>query len=95
MHSPFLGTAIVCLDMSAKNLEIEKETSMKQIKILAIGNSFSEDALHYLHEMASSVGIELKTVNLFVGGCSLERHFRNWETGEKAYMYQVNGIKTN
>ena len=67
---------------------------MKQVKILAIGNSFSEDATHYLQQMASSVGIDLKVVNLFVGGCSLERHFRNLETGEKAYVYQINGIKT-
>lgn len=67
---------------------------MKEVKILIIGNSFSEDAAHYLHQMAASVGIDLKIVNLFIGGCPLERHFRNLETEEKAYLYQVNGIKT-
>ena len=67
---------------------------MKQIKLLAIGNSFSEDATHYLHQMAAAVDIDLKVVNLTIGGCPLERHYRNLVTEEKAYSYQINGYKT-
>lgn len=67
---------------------------MNIVKILAIGNSFSEDAVHYLYQMASSLGIDIKVVNLFIGGCSLERHWKNIENNEKAYLYQINGFKT-
>lgn len=67
---------------------------MKTLKILAIGNSFSEDATRYLHQLASAAGIQTKIVNLFIGGCPLERHWKNIETGEAAYSYHLNGIIT-
>ena len=63
-------------------------------KILAIGNSFSDDATRYLHQMAEAAGIETKVVNLFIGGCPLERHWQNIETGEAAYQYRLNGKMT-
>lgn len=67
---------------------------MKPLKILAIGNSFSEDATRYLHQMANASGIDTKIVNLFIGGCPLERHWKNIETGEASYQYQLNGLIT-
>lgn len=67
---------------------------MNTLKVLAIGNSFSEDATRYLHQLANAAGIHTKIVNLFIGGCSLERHWKNIETGEAAYAYQLNGIRT-
>lgn len=69
--------------------------SQKTIHILAIGNSFSEDATHYLHQIARASGIPTKVVNLYIGGCPLEKHWRNIETGEKAYQYQLNGVLTD
>ena len=68
---------------------------MKKYRLLAIGNSFSEDALYYLHAMAQAYGIDLETVNLYIGGCSLERHWINLETGRQAYAYQKNGQPTD
>lgn len=47
---------------------------MNTLKILAIGNSFSEDATRYLHQLANAAGIDTKIVNLYIGGCPLERH---------------------
>lgn len=67
---------------------------MKLLKILAIGNSFSEDATRYLHQLAKAAGIDTKIANLYIGGCPLERHWKNIETGEAAYAYQLNGIPT-
>ena len=40
------------------------------MKVLAIGNSFSNDAMRYLHGIAKADGVDMKTVNLFIGGCS-------------------------
>ena len=67
---------------------------MNTLKILAIGNSFSEDATRYLHQLANAAGVQTKIVNLFIGGCPLERHWKNIENDEKAYAYQLNGIAT-
>ena len=68
---------------------------MKEMKkILAIGNSFSEDATKYLHQTAKAAGVDTKVVNLYIGGCPLERHWKNMETGEAAYQYQKNGVLT-
>lgn len=59
--------------------------------ILCIGNSFSEDASRYMHQIARADGVKLNIFNLYIGGCSLERHYRNMLSAEKAYELSVNG----
>lgn len=65
------------------------------MKILSIGNSFSQDAQRYLHRIAKSTGYELNSYNLYVGGCPLSRHHEIMITGEKAYELEINGETTN
>lgn len=64
------------------------------IKILAIGNSFSQDATAYLYDIAKADGIELKVVNLYIGGCALNQHWENIETDSANYDYELNGRQT-
>lgn len=64
------------------------------MKILSIGNSFSNDAQGYLHNMALSDGVEIEAVNLFIGGCSLSMHYDNMLSDEKAYSLEINGETT-
>ena len=64
------------------------------IKILSIGNSFSQDATAYLHQIAQSAGVDLLTVNLYIGGCSLERHWHNVTNQLSEYELQINGEST-
>jgi hypothetical protein len=67
------------------------------VKILAIGNSFSQNATTLLHDMAKQSGIDTKVVNLYIGGCSLKTHWENAEHDYPNYDYQLNGktgIKT-
>ena len=64
------------------------------IKILAIGNSFSEDATHYLHQIAAADQVDMKVGNLYIGGCSLERHWNNIQTNAAEYLYEENGAST-
>ena len=47
------------------------------MKILSIGNSFSQDAQRYLHRLAKNEGVDMKTVNLYIGGCPLRSHYLN------------------
>ena len=64
------------------------------MNVLAIGNSFSEDATRYLHGIARAGGDKLDVVNLYIGGCPLERHYRNMLSEARAYELQYNGQKT-
>ena len=64
------------------------------MKILSIGNSFSEDAQAYLHDVAEAQGIDITCVNLFIGGCTLIRHHMNMVRGFADYSYAVNGVST-
>ena len=65
---------------------------MRTIKILSIGNSFSQDAQRYLYGIARADNIDFKVVNLYIGGCTLARHCRNILSEEKAYSFEINGI---
>lgn len=64
------------------------------MKILSIGNSFSHDAQRYLHRLAKKEGVDLKTVNLVIGGCSLWKHYVNMLDDSVAYSLWFNGEGT-
>ena len=64
------------------------------MKILSIGNSFSCDAQRYLQRIAKKDGVSIKTVNLFIGGCSLRTHYLNALKDSVAYAFQFNGEDT-
>lgn len=59
--------------------------------ILSIGNSFSRDALRYLYGIARADGFDLQAYNLYIGGCSLSRHYRNMLSRQPEYILDVNG----
>lgn len=61
------------------------------MKVLSIGNSFSEDAHIYLYNVAKERGIDLETVNIAIGGCSLQRHWENIVNNSVSYLYNANG----
>ena len=37
------------------------------MKILSVGNSFSQDAHRWLHHIAGLSGVSMETVNLYIG----------------------------
>ena len=61
------------------------------MKLLSIGNSFSQDAQQWLHQIAVANGVDLETTNLMIGGCSLETHWNHMTDGEAAYYLERNG----
>lgn len=61
------------------------------MKILSIGNSFSQDAHKWLHKLAKDNGIELETANLYIGGCSLETHWKNAQENNAHYDLELKG----
>lgn len=64
------------------------------IRILAIGNSFSVDALQYFKQITDAAGIETECVNLYIGGCSLARHAQNIQNNSADYERFYNGVGT-
>ena len=66
-------------------------TTIKTLKVLAIGNSFSVDAMQHLYTVAKSEGVEeIVLGNLYIGGCPLDKHAANAKSGEKNYKYYKN-----
>lgn len=69
------------------------------IRILAIGNSFSEDAVeHYLHGLAAAAGIKVIIGNMYIGGASLATHWENAANDKPAYDFRLidqHGNKSN
>ncbi|MBQ5486115.1 MAG: DUF4886 domain-containing protein, partial [Bacteroidales bacterium] len=58
------------------------------IHILAIGNSFSVDAMDYLCQILLQAGYKsVKLGNLYIGGCTLKTHAENIANNFKAYTY--------
>ena len=46
-------------------------------KVLMIGNSFSICLLQHLPQVAADRGVDLDLASLYIGGCSLKRHWEN------------------
>ncbi len=61
------------------------------MKILSIGNSFSQDAHCYMHRLAEFNGLNVQTTNLYIGGCSLEHHIYCFDNNSKEYDFESNG----
>ena len=64
------------------------------MNVLAIGNSYSQDGTRYVHQLAESSGENINITNICIGGCTLERHFRNMHSEKSVYKHEFNGIGT-
>ena len=63
----------------------------KVLRILTIGNSFSDDTMQYVYQIASSAGVEkIELGNLYIGGCTLATHVSNAKEDKGAYEYRQN-----
>jgi len=64
------------------------------LKLLSIGNSFSQDAQRYLWGVSHCAGKEIMNVNLYIGGCSLETHANNLIKDLPSYLKEKGGSST-
>ena len=61
------------------------------LKILAIGNSFSDDSMQYVYPIAKSIGVEKIVLGtMMIGGSTLNDHVYNIEDTMAAYDYRRN-----
>ena len=83
-----LFVALFCLVSGVMNAQTDNI-----VRILSIGNSFSEDAVEqHLHDIAVADGKEVIIGNMYIGGCSLKRHLTNARENKPAYRYRKIGL---
>lgn len=61
------------------------------MNVLCVGNSFAVDVHTYVHEIAKANGIDINIYVLYIGGCPVDLHWKNFQSGEKAYEFYENG----
>ena len=49
----------------------------RSLKVLMIGNSFSEQMVKSMPPIAKDLGLDLDICSLYIGGCTLSRHWKN------------------
>jgi hypothetical protein len=58
------------------------------MKILCIGNSFSQDTTRVLPQILEGLGMHEYVVgNLYIGGCPIHKHYENFTEALPAYTY--------
>ena len=61
------------------------------MNILCVGNSFAVDASTYVHQIAESLGEDINIHVLYIGGCPIDLHWKNFLSKDKAYEFYING----
>lgn len=66
------------------------------LRILAVGNSFSDDGMEYLPALLADIGVkDVELARLYVGGCSLQRHLEFHKKGESPYVFTTSKAGEN
>lgn len=93
MKRVYLFLMLACFCIFSAVMSAEPKESEDVVRILAIGNSFSVDALeNHFYELATSAGKKVVVGNMYIGGCSLERHLKNSKDNKADYTYFKRGL---
>ena len=71
----------------------EKERTEDTVKVLAFGNSFSNDGTTFIPQIAKADGKDIRVADCSIGGCSLERHYNNMIDGSSDYTLNYRTIE--
>ena len=85
-----LAALVVALGLSAQvridNYPLPQHPDT--LRILAVGNSFSDDGTEYLPGLFEAAGVRNVIVaRLYIGGCTLERQCKEYADGTANYIY--------
>jgi hypothetical protein len=75
--------------VSADEVPIEEDDT---IYILAIGNSYSNNASYYVSSIAYGLGKKVSVVSLYDDGCTLERHVKWYKQNAEEYEFYIDGV---
>ena len=90
MKTSFLRKTMIAVMITVS--AVSATAQEKVVKILAVGNSFSRDAVEqYLWDLADADGEKCIIGNLYIGGCPISRHADNARNDAPAYEYRKIG----
>ena len=70
---------------------VEPEQEIDSLKVLSIGNSFALDTLEYVPNIALNSNVKsVKFGSLYIGGCSIDKHYDNAVNNKSNYEYYTN-----
>lgn len=73
-----------------------QEKGNDTLRILAVGNSFSDDAMEYIPALLADLKVkDVELARLYVGGCSLQRHVAFHNKGEAPYIFTTSKAGEN
>lgn len=79
----------LCISLTLLVIAIIAVSAARPLRVLAIGNSFSVDALEQeMIPLARSAGQDMVIGNLYIGGCSVDTHYDNLVNDREAYSYR-------
>ncbi len=70
------------------------ETNEEPIRILAIGNSFSNNTTYFISRIAESRGKNVSVTSLYYAGCTLKQHVEFYNSDSRSYQFYVDGVNT-
>ena len=74
-----------------KEIVNKVEKTVKSLRLLSVGNSFSVDAQQHLYGIAKDMGYDNVVLgNLYIGGCSLQGHYSTYINERASYIYYKN-----
>lgn len=59
----------------------------ESMKILFVGNSFSDDTIEWMYDIAKELNVDLHAENLYISGCDIVTHYHNALSDAKAYTW--------
>ena len=83
--SLILGIAIIFLLATPATAQKHDDGTLR---ILAIGNSFSDDGMEHLPALLENLGVKnVELARLYVGGCTLQQHVGFHDRKESSYIF--------
>ena len=73
-------------------VEEKEDDDEESIKILAIGNSYSNNATYYISRIAESMGKKVTAISLYDDGCPIDTHVKWYNTKAKEYQFFVDSV---
>ena len=72
-----LAVASIAFASGCATIEEKANEDCETVKVLMIGNSFSICVLNHLPKIAEESGEKLDLASLYIGGCTLKKHWTN------------------
>jgi len=83
------AAAVFTVLSSAQPVNYPLPQNPDSLRILVIANSYGDDSTQWLPDLLEAANIHNVTIaRLYIGGCSLERHCREYQNRTENYRYQ-------